>query len=166
MITLAGIAAKFTAAKGSDLIKNVSEAVDKFVDTKAEKAERDIKLQEMVNNYNLELTKLANESDKQFLADIQNSRDANVKIQESDKSSWLAKNVGYILDLFLGVIWGAVTAFIVAKALKLAGDNIDMTAVLSIYGTITAVFMMTMSFHRGTSKGSEDKSKELRNYRK
>jgi len=88
-----------------------------------------------------------------------------IKIQESDKASWLAKNVGYILDLFLGLIWGTVTIFIIAKAFKVIHNDADMTAVLSIYGTITAVFMISLQFHRGTSKGSEDKSKELKEMR-
>lgn len=163
--TLAGIAAKFTAVKGSDLVKNITNAVDTFVDTKGEKAERDLKIQEMVQNYNIELVKEANSSDEMYLKDIQSARDNNTRIQESDKASWFAKNTGYMLDIFLALLWGTVTVVMLLKIFKVTAGNVDMVSLMALHGTVSAVFMMTVSFHRGSSKGSEDKSRELSNLR-
>jgi len=148
------------------LLNAAADLIDKSTFSKEEKEQKKLEFAEMNLADKQHQVEAALKETELILEDIQNSRDANVKIQESAMASWFSKNVGYILDLFLGLVWGAVTIFIIAKALKIAGDNVDMTAVLSIYSTITAVFMMTMSFHRGTSKGSEDKSKELKDIRK
>jgi hypothetical protein len=161
-VTLAGIAAKFTAMKGSDLVKNLTEAVDTFVDTKGEKAERDLKIQEMVQNYNLELLKEANASDKMHLEDTQNARDNNTKIQESDKSSCLAKYFAYLMDGFLTLLFGTVTVILFLKLFKVADIEVDMVSLMALHGTVTAVFMTVVNFHRGTSIGSKVNGDALR----
>lgn len=160
------------SGKGPELVKAVGDGLDNLFTSKEEKAILDNKrveidnlLNEKIMTHEEEMEKLAIKQTEIYLADTQDARMNNTKIQESDKASWLAKNVGYMLDLFLGLIWGTVTIFIIAKAFKVIHNDADMTAVLSIYGTITAVFMISLQFHRGTSKGSEDKSKELKEMR-
>ncbi len=160
-----GFIAKIFGGKAAEIATSVTDGLDKLFTSKEEKLEAQLKIQDSVQNHLVKMEQLAQSETEMYLKDTQDARANNTKIQESDKASWLAKNVGYILDLFLGLIWGSITVFIVGKALKIVDSNADMTAVLSIYGTITAVFMMTMSFHRGTSKGSEDKSKELKEQR-
>jgi len=168
------------SGKGPELVKAVGDGLDNLFTSKEEKAilenkkseieallqEKIMAHEERVEEIAIEKLKVEIDREKAYLADTQDARMNNTKIQESDKASWLSKNVGYILDLFLGAIWGTVTVFIVAKAFKIIDSNADMTAVLSIYGTITAVFMISLQFHRGTSKGSEDKSKELKEIRR
>lgn len=162
---LPGFITKIFSGKAAEIATSVTDGLDKLFTSKEEKLAAQLKIEEQVNSHIEKMTELANTEVELYLKDTQSARDANVAIQNSDKASWLAKNVGYILDLFLGAIWGSITIFIIAKALKLVDSSADMTAVLSIYGTVTAVFMMSMNFHRGTSKGSEDKSKELKELR-
>jgi len=109
-----------------------------------------------------ERLKIELEREKNILADTANARDMNRGIQESDKASWLAKNVGYMLDIFLGALWGTITIIILLKAFKLVGAQIDMSAILGIHGTVTAVFMLSMNFHRGTSIGSKNNGDVVR----
>lgn len=99
-----------------------------------------------------------------ILADLANARAMNIEIQNSDKASWMAKNIAYIIDIMLSTVWSFVTFYLVGKAMNLIKDQSDLTAVLSIYSTITAVFMVTLNFHRGTSQGSKDKGKQLEKY--
>lgn len=117
------------------------------------------------DNFNNELDNIS-ENDKEVflaaLADVADARNSNVKIQESQFASWMAKNVPYILDLFVMLIWGSMTIFIIAKAINLVSDEtIDWTAILGIYSGVTALATQVLSFHRGSSQGSKDKTKAL-----
>lgn len=97
-----------------------------------------------------------------ILADLANARAMNIDIQNSDKASWMAKNIAYIIDLMLSTVWCFVTMYLIAKAMNIITDEANLTGVLSIYSTITAVFMVTLNFHRSTSQGSKDKSETIK----
>jgi len=99
-----------------------------------------------------------------ILADLANARAMNIDIQNSDKASWMAKNIAYIIDIMVCTVWSFVTFYLVGKAMNLIKDQADMTGVLSIYTTITAVFMIIINFHRGSSQGSKEKGKQLEKY--
>ena len=107
-----------------------------------------------VNRHEEEITRM-------HMEDVKSARESNAAIQDSDKASWMAKNIAYIIDLFIAFIWGVFTLYLAAIAAKLLETKADMTGLLSIYSTITAVFMITVNFHRGTSQGSSDKQKML-----
>lgn len=158
MSLLGNIAAKFTASKAGELIKNVSEVVDTFVDTKGEKAERDLKIRELIQNYNLELIKEANESDKMYLEDIQNARDNNTKIQESDKASWLAKNFSYLMDAFFILVFGIMLFVIIKVGVPETNKELFYTA----FGLLGGYVGTTVNFHRGSSIGSKQNGDFLR----
>ncbi len=164
---LPGFLTKIFGGKAAELATSVTDGLDKLFTSKEEKLAAQLAIEKLATEHLEKMQGLAQAEVDSYLKDTQDARASNVAIQNSDKASWLSKNVGYILDLFLGAIWGATTLFIIGRALKLvdADHNADMTAVLSIYGTITAVFMISLQFHRGTSKGSEDKSKELKEMR-
>lgn len=123
------------------------------------KIEADLKTQ--LEAQMLEWAKLNLEEAKVYLADTQDARMNNVKIQESDKASWLSKNVAYIIDLFLTLLWGIVTIILFLKIFKIAASDVDMISLMALHGTVTAVFMTVLNFHRGTSRGSEEKQKQL-----
>lgn len=135
-------------------------------------AEYEKELEELKTNANLEALRIANEAEKiqsereeAYLKDIQSARDANARIQESDKASWLSKNVAYIIDLFLATLWGTVTIILFLKIFKITATDVDMVSLLGLHGTVTTVFMIVVNFHRGTSRGSEIKSQELKELR-
>ena len=150
-------------AKGAieGLTGGIAAVVSKFKADPTKTIELEAELQKAVLAHEEKLIELGNGIEAAYLADTQDARDANARIQESDKASWLSKNVGYILDLFVALVWGSLTVYLGARALKLASADVDLTAVLSLYSTVTAVFMMTMGFHRGTSRGSQDKDKQI-----
>lgn len=105
--------------------------------------------------------RIALEEYKTTLADKASSRDMNAKIQESDKASWLSKNVAYMLDLFVALLWGTITIILFLKVFKVVAKDVDMISLMALHGTVTAVFMVTMQFHRGSSIGSERKQRQL-----
>jgi hypothetical protein len=157
-----GLLGNLFSGGAEKLIGTIGGVVDNLVTSKEEKEQLKIELAKEINRHN-ETTEA--EITKRFEAELKDTADArnsNTRIQESDKASFWAKNTAYFLDIFIGLIWGSITIFLVAKALNLAESiHADMTAVLSIYSTVTAIFMICVTFHRGTSKGSQDKDKQI-----
>lgn len=142
--------------------------------TKVVEAENDLK--QLQINADLEAQRIAIEAEKvkqeelrielEFeksrLADVADARSSNVHIQESDKASWLSKNVAYMIDCFVLLIWGCLTIYLIATALKLLkSSNVDLTGIYGLYASVTAVAMTIINFHRGSSAGSERKQKQL-----
>ncbi len=142
-----------------EAVTSIGNIADKFIQTKSEKDEFNAKVQETLQN-------AGQKELESYLADTKDARDANVKIQESDKASWLSKNVAYIIDLVLLLVWSTITLYLVGKAINVITDNANMTAVLSIYATVTAIFGTSLNFHRGASKGGEKANDFIRNMNK
>lgn len=162
---LPGFIAKLVGGKAVEAVDTIANIADKFIQTKEEKDAFALELLKAKADIELKNATLEKDIDEMYLKDMQDARGSNVKIQESDKASWLAKNVGYILDLFVAALWGTITIILFLKIFKIAAQNVDMVSLMALHGTVTAVFMNTVTFHRGTSKGSEDKSKELKELR-
>lgn len=138
-----------------DIIQQVGE-------NKLGVAEAALAIEKEANRASETITAQANDLEKAYLADVQSARDANVHIQESDKASWLAKNIAYCIDIWMALIWGIFTIYVAAIWAKvISSASVDFTGILSLYSTVTAVFMITVNFHRGTSQGSQDKQKIL-----
>lgn len=156
-----GILSTIFSGGASELVKSVGSVIDNLTTSKEEKEAAKLALQQEINRHSETIEAEANKIYEAELKDMQSARDANARIQESDKASWWAKNTAYFLDVFIGLVWGSITIFIAAKALKLVGANMDMTGILSLYSTVTAVFMICLNFHRGTSAGSAAKQKQL-----
>lgn len=96
-------------------------------------------------------------------ADTASARDMNAKVQ-GDKPSWLAKNVGYIIDIFVLLLWGSYTLLITLHMLKLiqvVDKSVDFTVIVTLWGAVTALAQQIIGFHRGSSQGSVEKQKMI-----
>lgn len=101
----------------------------------------------------IEIMKIDFEKLKLEYEDTINSRETNVKIQESQNASWLAKNTAYILDFIVilsTIFLGMMLFFVVIPQENMNIANIMFGAMLSYCSTI-------FGWHRGSSKGSTDK---------
>lgn len=159
---LPGFIGKLVGSKVIEGAEAIANIADKFIQTKEEKEAFQLELTKAKADIELKSSTLEKDIDEMYLKDTQDARNANARIQESENASWLSKNVGYILDLFLATLWGTITVIMFLKVFKIAAQEVDMISLMSLHGTVTAVFMMSVSFHRGTSRGSEVKSKELK----
>lgn len=159
---LPGILGKLIGSKVVDAADTIANIADKFIQTKEDKDKFSLELLQAKADIELKASTLEKDIDEMYLKDIQDARSSNARIQESDKASWLSKNVGYMIDIFLAVLWGTITIIMFLKIFKVAAQDVDMISLMALHGTVTAVFMNTVTFHRGSSKGSEDKSKELK----
>lgn len=138
---------------GIEVLENLGEKIagsaELTPEQKAEAAE--------VLKADIERLKLENE-------DRANAREMNVKIQDSEKASWLAKNIAYMIDAFVVLIWGAVTVYIIGRFLNIIKETqgVDFSGVLGIYSGITAMAMLILNFHRGSSVGSKENGAAMR----
>lgn len=100
---------------------------------------------------------------KDYLADVQNSRETNVKIQESDSASWMAKNTGYMMDCFVSLIWACLTFYIAAKYLNIikVSSVVNFDGIWGLYASVCTFMGTILNWHRGSSKGSDDKQKTM-----
>jgi len=157
-----GLIDKIFGGSIGEVVEKVGSAVDKFVTTDKERDELKIELTKVINEHEEKLKELTVQETDSYLKDTQSARDANARIQESDKASWLSKNIAYCMDILVSAVWSGFTLYLAGRAINLIDKtSIDLTAVLSLYATVTAVFMISMNFHRGTSRGSESKDKTI-----
>lgn len=162
---LPGFLTKIFGGKVAEIATSITDGLDKLFTSKEEKLAAELKIQEALSGHLEKMEQLAQSEVDMYLKDVQDARANNTKIQESDKASWLSKNVGYIIDLFLAALWGTITVILFLKIFKITATDVDMVSLLGLHGTVTAVFMTVVNFHRGSSRGSEDKSKELKELR-
>lgn len=91
------------------------------------------------------------------LKDIADARASNVAIQESDKASWLAKNTGYLMDFTFIFAFLVMLFMIVYRQVPDENKEIFYMA----FGSLITFVGTSVTFHRGTSKGSDDKQKTI-----
>ncbi len=148
-------------------IKGIGEAAKGVIDSinapKEEKVKAEAAFKELMVKHEENMIAQANDLEKAYLQDVQDSRGANAKIQDSANSSWMAKNIAYLIDIFVTIIWGGLTAYLIIIMLNLVKKDatVDYTAVTAVWGAVTGVFTQILSFHRGSSQGSQDKQKLL-----
>ena len=151
------IAAKLALNKGGDIIAKVMDGADKLFTSKEEKMQLQNELTEKVNAAIAAENAHTLEMLKAELGDNANARDSNVKIQESEKSSWMAKNFAYYMDAFFCIIFGAMLFVIIKKEVPEGNKELFYTA----FGSLGAYVGSIVNFHRGTSQGSKDGAKTL-----
>lgn len=144
-------------------IKGIGDAVSGVINSiNAPKEERERvaqAIQAEINRHAEVLLNASTDLEKSYLQDVQDSRGANAKIQESANASWMAKNIAYLIDILVTVAWTALTSYLIVVMLNLAPKQVgvDYTAVTAVWGAVTGVFTQVLSFHRGSSRGSEKK---------
>lgn len=150
------------SGKGKEIASTVVDGLDNLFTSKEEKLQKQLEIEKMVNDHIEKMESLAIEETKAFLADTANARDNNTKIQESDKASWMSKNIAYCIDAFITLLWGVLTIYLIASALKIIKTNqVDLTGIYGLYAAVTGVTMTIINFHRGSSVGSERKQKQM-----
>lgn len=141
-----------------EAITSVGDIADKFITTKQEKEEFKLKAEEAIRNATLKAQENAQKELESYLGDIQSAREANVKIQESDKSSWLSKNFAYLMDGFMLIVFGVMMFMIFNKSVPEENKELFYTG----FGLLGSYVGAIINFHRGSSKGSEKSGDILR----
>lgn len=143
--------------KVKEVLDSAFNGLDGIVTSKEELAKIKLQAEQEMNRHAEAVESNANDMIKAQLADTADSREANVRIQESDKASWLAKNVGYLIDIT--VIYGFLAMFIVIiyRAVPEANKELFYMA----FGSLATFAGTSINWHRGSSQGSAEKQKFL-----
>lgn len=147
----------FVGKSTGGIVESVGKVVDEFTISKEEKAAINQAVQNEINRNQEALIDKFNRELELYLADTANARDNNAKIQESENASWLAKNVGYLLDLIFTAAFIFMLFMIFYRQVPEQNKELFYTA----FGLLGAYVGTTVQFHRGSSAGSHSKQKML-----
>lgn len=143
----------------SELGGKVKDIIDESKFSAEEKAELSAKVSAELNDHITKMAALAQAEVDSYLKDTQDARDANARIQESDKASWMAKNIAYCLDITLIVAFITMLLIIVYRVVP--GNNKELF--YTSFGLLGGYVSTVINFHRGTSSGSKASGDTLRN---
>jgi hypothetical protein len=144
------------AAKIGESIKGI---IDESKFSAEEKAEIELKMAEVINKHSETMATLAEQETEAYLKDTQSAREANARIQESERASWLAKNMAYCLDITLVLAFISMLVIIIFRVVPENNKELFYTA----FGLLGGYVSTVINFHRGTSAGSKASGDTLRN---
>lgn len=157
MSFIANIIGKVTSQGAANIVESVGNVADKFITTGQEKEEFKAEVQKEVNRHIEAMATAQNTELETLMKDMDSARDMNSRIQESDKASWLSKNIAYIIDCVFVVAFILMLVMIFNKAVPESNKELFYTG----FGLLGANVSTILNFHRGTSIGSERKQKQL-----
>lgn len=80
-----------------------------------------------------------------------------------DTSTNLSRNIAYYLALMVTIVWSTMTLYITFKLLGIikVQQGVDFSGILGIYAGVTGLATHIIGYYFGSSKGSDDKSKQI-----
>lgn len=157
MSFIANIIGKVTSTGAANIVESVGNVADKFITTGQEKEEFKEEVAKEVNRHIEAMAAAQNSELETMMKDMDSARDMNSRIQESDKASWLSKNIAYIIDCVFVVAFILMLVMIFNKAVPESNKELFYTG----FGLLGANVSTILNFHRGTSIGSERKQKQI-----
>lgn len=157
MSFIANIIGKVTSTGAANIVESVGNVADKFITTGQEKEEFKAEVAKEINRHIEAMTSAQNAELETLMKDMDSARDMNSRIQESDKASWLSKNIAYIIDCVFVVAFILMLVMIFNKAVPESNKELFYTG----FGLLGANVSTILNFHRGTSIGSERKQKAI-----
>lgn len=157
MSFIANIIGKVTSTGAANIVESVGNVADKFITTGQEKEEFKAEVTKEVNRHIEAMAAAQNAELETLIKDMDSARDMNSRIQESDKASWLSKNIAYLIDCVFVVAFILMLVMIFNKAVPESNKELFYTG----FGLLGANVSTILNFHRGTSIGSERKQKAI-----
>ncbi len=155
---LPGFLGKIFSGGASTLIDSVKGVISQFKLSPEEKLKADIEIEKIANDHTEKMATLAQAEVDSYLKDTQNARDSNVAIQNSDKASWLSKNVLYILAL--GVTLGFFGLLGYMLKYDVPAENKDILNIM--LGSLGTAWISIVGYFFGSSAGSKVAGDSLR----
>jgi ABC-type siderophore export system fused ATPase/permease subunit len=147
---------KIFSGGAGDLVDKVAGAVDRFVQTKEEKAEAQIELQKVINSH---LEVMEQEATKQLeiqQKEMDSARNREIQIAVAEKAPLLNKIVTPILALSVIALTFALFYILMFKQVGAEKDII-----IYVLGVLSAVCTQVVSYYFGSSQGSAQKQSQI-----
>jgi hypothetical protein len=141
-----------------DIVEKVGNIADKFIQTKEEKDAFSLEMTKVQADINQKANELAASIDEAYLKDTQDARLAYSKIQESENSSWLAKNIMPVLTLGVTVGFFGLLVYMLKYEVPKANEAIMYT----MLGSLGTAWITMVGFYFGSSQGSKTNGEALR----
>ena len=151
-----GFLQKIFTGGASQVIDSVSNVVDKFVQTKEEKAEAQIELQKVINSH---LEVMEQEATKQLeikQKEMESARNREIQIAVADKAPLINKIVTPILALSVVAL-----TFILFYILMFKQVGNEKDIIIYVLGVLSAVCTQVVSYYFGSSQGSAQKQSQI-----
>jgi ABC-type siderophore export system fused ATPase/permease subunit len=147
---------KIFSGGAGDLVDKVAGAVDRFVQTKEEKAEAQIELQKVINSH---LEVMEQEATKQLeiqQKEMESARNREIQIAVADKAPLLNKIITPILALAVVTL-----TFILFYILMFREVGNEKDIIIYVLGVLSAVCTQVISYYFGSSQGSAQKQTQI-----
>ncbi len=147
---------KIFTGGASQVIDSVSNVVDKFVQTKEEKAEAQLELQKVINSH---LEVMEQEATKQLeiqQKEMESARNREIQIAVADKAPLINKIVTPILALSVVAL-----TFILFYILMFKQVGNEKDIIIYVLGVLSAVCTQVISYYFGSSQGSAQKQSQI-----
>ncbi len=147
---------KIFSGGAGDLVDKVAGAVDRFVQTKEEKAEAQIELQKVINSH---LEVMEQEATKQLeiqQKEMDSARNREIQIAVADKAPLINKIVTPILALSVVAL-----TFILFYILMFKQVGNEKDIIIYVLGVLSAVCTQVISYYFGSSQGSAQKQSQI-----
>ena len=147
---------KIFSSGAGDLVDKVAGAVDRFVQTKEEKAEAQIELQKVINSH---LEVMEQEATKQMeiqQKEMESARNREIQIAVADKAPLINKIVTPILALSVVAL-----TFILFYILMFKQVGNEKDIIIYVLGVLSAVCTQVVSYYFGSSQGSAQKQSQI-----
>lgn len=151
-----GFLQKIFTGGASQVIDSVSNVVDKFVQTKEEKAEAQLELQKVINSH---LEVMEQEATKQLeiqQKEMDSARNREIQIAVADKAPLINKIVTPILALSVVAL-----TFILFYILMFKQVGNEKDIIIYVLGVLSAVCTQVVSYYFGSSQGSAQKQSQI-----
>ena len=130
-----------TGGVGS-IVKGVTDLASDLITTDKERLAAEVELE------NIQLKR-----EQADHANVDSARKHDAAVQESERASFLAKNVAYWLDLFIVAATFGMAYLILFQAIPSENKEIFYTT----FGSLLTLCMTVVNFHRGSSVRSQSK---------
>ena len=139
-----------------ELVKNIGDVIDKFVQTPEEKQKASIELTKIINEHEQKMSETAVKELEIILKDNDSARNREVQIATSEQAPLLNKIVTPILALGVIILTFVLFYMVMFKALGAEKD-----IVIYILGVLSAISTQIVSYYFGSSRGSDEKQKQI-----
>ena len=157
---------KITADTAGNIVTKLADGVAQFVNTPEDKQKATEFTANMQQTITTELDahkeKMASMYEASYqsqLADVQSAREMEVKLNEATSAGWLSKNIVPMLAIFVSMIWGGITVYLILRMLNLIAidPTVNMTALLGVYSALSGMEGIILNFFFGSSSSSQKK---------
>ena len=147
------------AGGASTLIETVGTVIDKVVTSDEEKISLENEIRRAEMSYKVEMKALDIEKTGLLLEDVDSARHNQSRIQESENSSWLAKNTQPLLALVLvGACFGMFGRVLFGG---LSTNTHESNITMMILGGLISVLGQVVSYFFGASRDSGESTKKM-----